>query len=136
MQINWFLWGFICGGCGFYDDFILTCSFFVFGLLLFVRKKEQVMCKCVRICVSVYEFCVRMVELFLCVEMEGLYHINQQLSELLSCILLNDEVMFLVILERKVQISCIFCGFICGGCGFYDFIFDLLLFFVEFAAFL
>ena len=86
------------------------------------------MCECVRICVSVYEFCVRMVELFLCVEMEGLYHINQQLSELLSCILLDDEVMFLVILERKVQISCIFCGFICGGCGFYDFIFDLLLF--------
>ena len=31
-------------------------------------------------------------------------------------------------MERKVQISCIFCGFICGGCGFYDFIFDLLLF--------
>ena len=58
----------------------------------------------------------------------GLYHIYQQLSELLACILLDDEVMFLVILERKVQISCIFCGFICGGCGFYDFIFDLLLF--------
>ena len=93
------------------------------------------MYRCVRICVSVYEFCVRMVELFLCVEMEGLYHIYQQLSELLSCILLDDEVMFLVILERKVQISCIFCGFICGGCGFYDFIFGLLLFFVEFAAF-
>ena len=68
------------------------------------------MYRCVRICVSVYEFCVRMVELFLCVEMEGLYHINQQLSELLSCILLNDEVMFLVILERKVQINCIFWG--------------------------
>ena len=33
-----------------------------------------------------------MYDLFLCVEMEGLYHINQQLSELLSCILLNDEV--------------------------------------------
>ncbi len=31
-------------------------------------------------------------------------------------------------MERKVQISCIFWGFICGGCGFYDFIFDLLLF--------
>ena len=79
--------------------------------------------------------CMGMYDLFLCVEMEGLYHIYQQLSELLSCILLDDEVMFLVILERKVQISCIFCGFICGGCGFYDFIFDLLLFFVEFAAF-
>ena len=39
-------------------------------------------------------------------------------------------------MERKVQISFIFCGFICGGCGFYDFIFDLLLFFVEFTAFL
>ena len=38
-------------------------------------------------------------------------------------------------MERKVQINCIFCGFICGGCGFYDFIFDLLLFFVGFAAF-
>ena len=49
------------------------------------------MCECVRICVSVYEFCVRMVELFLCVEMEGLYYINQQLSELLACILLDDE---------------------------------------------
>ena len=76
-----------------------------------------------------------MYDLFLCVEMEGLYHINQQLSELLACILLDDEVIFLVILERKVQINCIFWGFICGGCGFYDFIFDLLLFFVEFAAF-
>lgn len=42
-----------------------------------------------------------MYDLFLCVEMEGLYHINQQLSKLLSCILLDDEVMFLVILERK-----------------------------------
>ena len=31
-------------------------------------------------------------------------------------------------MERKVQISCIFCGFICGGCGCYDFSFDLLLF--------
>ena len=72
--------------------------------------------------------CMGMYDLFLCVEMEGLYHINQQLSELLACILLDDEVMFLVILERKVQISCIFCGFICGGCGFYDFISDLLLF--------
>ena len=49
------------------------------------------MCECVRICVSVYEFCVGMVELFLCVEMGGLYHIYQQLSELLSCILLDDE---------------------------------------------
>ena len=32
-----------------------------------------------------------MYDLFLCVEMEGLYHIYQQLSELLSCILLNDD---------------------------------------------
>ena len=46
-----------------------------------------------------------MCDLFLCVEMEGLYHINQQLSELLACILLDDEVIFLVILERKVQIN-------------------------------
>ena len=34
-----------------------------------------------------------MYDLFLCVEMEGLYHIYQQLSELLACILLNDEVI-------------------------------------------
>ena len=64
--------------------------------------------------------CMGMYDLFLCVEMEGLYQIYQQLSELLACILLDDEVMFLVILERKVQISCIFCGFICGGFVFYD----------------
>ena len=95
---------------------LLTCSFFLFGLLLFVRKKEQAMCECVRICVSVYEFCVRMVELFLCVEMEGLYHINQQLSELLACILLDDEVMFLVILERKVDMNWFLWGM--GELGF------------------
>ena len=29
VQINCFFLGFICGGFGFYDDFILTCSFFV-----------------------------------------------------------------------------------------------------------
>ena len=40
--------------------------------------------------------------------MEGLYHINQQLSELLAYILLDDEVIFLVILERKMQINCFF----------------------------
>ena len=74
------------------------------------------MCECVRICVSVYEFCVRMVELFLCVEMEGLYHINQQLSELLACILLDDEVMFLVILERKVDMNWFLWGM--GELGF------------------
>ena len=38
-----------------------------------------------------------MYDLFLCVEMGGLYHINQQLFELLSCILLDNEVIFLVI---------------------------------------
>lgn len=43
-----------------------------------------------------------MYDLFLCLEMEGLYHIYQQLSELLACNLLDDEVMFLVIWERKV----------------------------------
>ena len=43
-----------------------------------------------------------MYDLFLCVEMEGLYHINQQLSELLACILLDDEVHeFDIELERK-----------------------------------
>ena len=50
---------------------------------------------------SVYK-CMGMYDLFLCVEMEGLYHINQQLSELLSCILLDDEVHeFAIELERK-----------------------------------
>ena len=34
-----------------------------------------------------------MYDLFLCVEMKGLYHINQQLSELLYCILLDDELL-------------------------------------------
>lgn len=43
-----------------------------------------------------------MYDLFLCLEMEGLYHIYQQFSELLACNFLDDEVMFLVILERKV----------------------------------
>lgn len=44
-----------------------------------------------------------MYDLFLCVEMEGLYHINQHLSELLSCVLFDDEVHeFAVKLERKV----------------------------------
>ena len=52
-------------------------------------------------------------DLFLCVEMVGLYHINQQLFELLTCILLEDEVIFLVILERKVQIN----WFLWGGWG-------------------
>ena len=93
------------------------------------------MCECVRICVSVYEFCVGMVELFLCVEMEGLYHIYQQLSELLSCILLNDEVMFLVILERKVQINCIFWGVTVVDSGFTMILLGLAPFFVDFAAF-
>ena len=57
--------------------------------------------------------CMGMYDLFLCVEMEGLYHINQQLSELLACILLDDEVMFLVILERKVDMN----WFLWGGRG-------------------
>ena len=65
-----------------------------------------------------------MYDFLLCVEMKGLYHINQHLSELLSCILLDDEVHeFAIELERKVQINCIFWGFICGGFVFYD---DLL----------
>ena len=42
-------------------------------------------------CEYVYK-CMGMYDLFLRVEMEGLYHINQQLSELLACILLDDEV--------------------------------------------
>ena len=90
------------------------------------------MCRCVRICeegIGNYKFASR------CGEW-GLYHIYQQLSELLACIFLDDEVMFLVSMERKVQISCIFWGFIYGGCGFYDdfiltcsfFLFGLLLF--------
>ena len=46
--------------------------------------------------------CMGMYDLFLCVEMEGLYHINQQLSELLACILLDDELYeFAIELERK-----------------------------------
>ena len=46
----------------------------------------------------------------------GLYHINQQLSELLACILLDDEVMFLVILERKVDMNWFLWGM--GELGF------------------
>ena len=57
-----------------------------------------------------------MYDLFLCVEMEGLYHIYQQLSELLACILLDDEVMFLVILERKVDMNWFLWGM--GELGF------------------
>lgn len=57
-----------------------------------------------------------MYDLFLCLEMEGLYHIYQQLSELLACILLDDEVMFLVILERNVQINWFLWGM--GELGF------------------
>lgn len=57
-----------------------------------------------------------MYDLFLCLEMEGLYHIYQQLSELLACILLDDEVMFLVIWERKVQINWFLWGM--GELGF------------------
>ena len=63
-------------------------------------------------CEYVYK-CMGMYDLFLCLEMERLYHIYQQLSELLSCNLLDDEVMFLVILERKVQIN----WFLWGGRG-------------------
>ena len=37
--------------------------------------------------------CMGMYDLFLCVEMEGLYHIYQQLSELLACISLDDELL-------------------------------------------
>ncbi len=57
-----------------------------------------------------------MYDLLLCVEMEGLYHINQQLSELLSYILLDDEVIFLVILERKVDMNWFLWGM--GELGF------------------
>ena len=57
-----------------------------------------------------------MYDLFLCVEMEGLYHINQQLSELLAYILLDDEVIFLVILERKVDMNWFLWGM--GELGF------------------
>ena len=57
-----------------------------------------------------------MYDLFLCMEMEGLYHIYQQLSELLACILLDDEVMFLVILERKVDMNWFLWGM--GELGF------------------
>ena len=46
----------------------------------------------------------------------GLYHIYQQLSELLACILLDDEVMFLVILERKVDMNWFLWGM--GELGF------------------
>ena len=66
-------------------------------------------------CEYVYK-CMGMYDLFLCLEMEGLYHIYQQLSELLSCILLEDEVMFRVILERKVQINWFLWGM--GELGF------------------
>ena len=61
----------------------------------------------------------------------GLDHIYQQLSELLACILLDDEVIFLVILERNVYFFCDFSLFwlflllslshyhmyLCGECG-------------------
>ena len=57
-----------------------------------------------------------MYDLFLCVEMEGLYHINQHLSELLAYILLDDEVIFLVILERKVDMNWFLWGM--GELGF------------------
>ncbi len=64
---------------------------------------------------SVYK-CVGVYDLFLCLEMEGLYHINQQLSELLAGILLDDEVMFLVILEKKVDMNWFLWGM--GELGF------------------
>ena len=46
----------------------------------------------------------------------GLYHIYQQLSELLACNLLDDEVIFLVILERKVDMNWFLWGM--GELGF------------------
>ena len=60
-----------------------------------------------------------MYDLFLCLEMEGLYHIYQQLFELLACNLLDDEVMFLVILERKVDMNW-FYGMVGGIMLVYD----------------
>ena len=56
---------------------------------------------------SVYK-CMGMYDLFLCVEMEGLYHINQQLSELLSCILLDDEEH-----EFAIELDALECTFHC-----------------------
>ena len=38
---------FLCVEMGDYSLF-LTCSFFVFGLLLFVRKKEQAVCEYIK----------------------------------------------------------------------------------------
>ena len=64
------------------------------------------------------------------------HHPHEQFLELLSCILLDDEEYeFAIELERKVQINCIFWGLSVVDVVFYDFIFDLLLFFVDFAAF-
>ncbi len=68
------------------------------------------MCENVWVCeegIGNYEFASR------CGEW-GLYHIYQQLSELLACILLDDEVHeFAVKLERKVQINWFLWGILC-----------------------
>ena len=54
-----------------------------------------------------------MYDLFLCVEMEGLYHINQQLSELLACILLDDELHVSYYIGEKSANKLVFMG--CWG---------------------
>ena len=49
------------------------------------------------------------------------HHPHEQFLELLSGDRLDDEEHeFAIELERKVQINCIFWGFICGGFVFYD----------------
>ena len=66
-------------------------------------------------CEYVYK-CMGMYDLFLCLEMEGLYHIYQQFSELLSCILLEDEVYVYYYIGEKSGNKLVFMGY--GGVGF------------------
>ena len=61
------------------------------------------MCEYVYTCMGLYV-------LFLFLEMEGLYHIYQQLSELLSCIFLEDEVYVSCHIGEKSGYELVFMG--------------------------
>ncbi len=50
VQINCIFWGFICGVFGFYDDFILTCSFFCLVCCFFVKKRSKLYVSILSMC--------------------------------------------------------------------------------------
>ena len=109
VQISCIFCGFICGGCGFYDDFILTCSFFYWVCCFLVRKKEQAIYEMYK-----YVVCINVWVCMICFSVWRWRDYIISISSCLSCCLVSCWMMSCYQVERKVQINWFLWGILCN----------------------